>query len=75
MVYIIKETIDGQEELTYTKYYDELEREYFDLYLEEEGIDEEEHEEEGGDIDKLWDLFYESVLYKECLEIANGEEN
>ena len=70
--YIIKTIKDGQEEIVYTKHYDELEREYFDLYLEEEDIDEEEYEEDG-DIDELWDLFYESELYKECLEIVNGE--
>lgn len=68
MEYIIKQMIDGQEELIYTKHYDELEREYFDLYLEEQSIDEEEYEDEGGDIDELWDEFYESNLYKEFLE-------
>lgn len=68
MKYIIKKIIDGKEEIIYTKQYDELEREYFELYLEEEGIDEEEYEEEYGDIDELWDEFYESNLYKEFLE-------
>ncbi len=68
MEYIIKKMIDGKEEIVYTKHYDELEREYFDQYLEEEGIDEEEYEEEDGDIDELWDEFYESNLYKEFLE-------
>ena len=73
--YIIKTIKDGQEEIVYTKHYDELEREFFDLYLEEKGIDEEEYEEEGGDVDVLWDKFYQSDLYKECLEIVNEEGN
>ena len=61
--------IDGQEEIIYTKYFDELEREYFDLYLEKKGIDEEEYEEEGGDIDELWYEFYDSDLYEEFNEV------
>lgn len=76
MKYIIKEMIDGKEETIYTKHYDELEREYFELYLEEEGIDEEEFEEEDGDIDELWDEFYESELYEEFLSfIEKGGED
>ena len=76
MKYIIKEMIDGKEETIYTKHYDELEREYFELYLEEQGIDEEEFEEEDGDIDELWDEFYESELYEEFLSFIEkgGEE-
>ena len=73
MKYIIKEIIDGKEETIYTKCYEELEREYFELYLEEEGIDEEEFEEEDGDMDELWDEFFESEHYKEFLEIIGGE--
>jgi len=69
MKYIIKQMIDGQEEIIYTKYFDELEREYFDLYLEKKGIDEEEYEEEGGDIDELWYEFYDSDLYEEFNEV------
>jgi len=69
MKYIIKQMIDGQQEIIYTKYFDELEREYFDLYLEEKGIDEEEYEEEGGDIDELWYEFYDSDLYEEFNEV------
>jgi len=68
MEYIIKEIIDGKEEIIYTKYYDEVEREYFDLYIEEEGIDQEKFENEIGDIDELWFAFYESEIYKEFLE-------
>ena len=76
MKYIIKEMIDGKEETIYTKHYDELEREYFELYLEEQGIDEEEFEEEDGDIDELWDEFYESELYEEFLSFIEkgGDE-
>ncbi len=72
MEYIIKQIVDGKEELIYTKAHDELEREYFEIYLEEKGIDEEDYED---DIDELWDLFYESEIYKEFLEIVDGEEN
>lgn len=68
MVYFIKEMIDGQEEIIYTKYFDQLEREYFDEYLEEKGIDEEEYEENGGDIDELWYEFSESNFYEEFYE-------
>ena len=76
MEYIIKKTVNNQEELVYTRAHDELEQEYYELYLEEKGIDDEsEYEDKGGDIDELWDLFYVSALYKECLEIVNGEEN
>ncbi len=65
MVYTMKEMKDGQEEIIYTKQYDELEREFFELYLEEQGIEcEDEYEEEGGDIDDLWDDFFETDLYK-----------
>ena len=73
MKYIIKEMIDGKEETIYTKHHDELEREYFELYLEEQGIDEEEFEEDDGDIDELWDEFFESKHYKEFLEFIGGE--
>lgn len=70
MEYIIKEIIDGQEEIIYTKYYDELEIEYFDQYLEEHAID-----EEGGDMNELWNAFFESKLYEEFLEfIGEGGE-
>lgn len=72
--YIIKMVKDGQEEVVYTKHYDELEREFFDLYLEEKGIDEEEYEEEGGDIDELWDRFFETDFYKEVIEIIGEGE-
>ncbi|WP_415407291.1 hypothetical protein ACLHDG_01825 [Sulfurovum sp. CS9] len=74
MVYKIKEMVDGQEEIIYTRAYDDLEREYYELYLEEQGIDEDEYEEEGGDISDLWDEFFESNLYKELLEIAGEGE-
>ena len=71
--YIIKTIKDGQEEIVYTKHYDELEREFFDLYLEKKGIDEEEYEEEGGDIDELWDDFFESEICDEFNQIVDKE--
>ena len=68
MKYIIKETIDGREKLTYTNEYDKLEQSYFELYLEEQNIDDIDEYEEGGDIDTLWDEFFESEIYKEFHE-------
>lgn len=73
MEYIIKQIVDDKEEPIYTKAYDEIEREFFDLFLEEKGIDEEDYEDEGGDVDKLWDEFFESETYKEFHEHINED--
>lgn len=66
MKYIIKTIKDGQEEIIYTNEYDKLEQSYFELYLQEQNIDDiDEYEEQGGDVDEVWDDFFESETYKE----------